>query len=305
MKRFDLSAITLGTAQFGSTYGIANETGCPSDAELCRILNAAETAGVRYFDTARAYGNAEERLGRALSEQGRARWGTITKLAPLTDFMAVHGLAHAADAVARSIEQSLAALNTEFIDIVMFHRSADMEQPHAIDALENEMAAGRLGEAGVSVYETDEALRCLSDPRIRHIQIPFNVLDQRWLSNEFQDSLVGRPDVKIHARSAFLQGLLLAPPRRWPDWVENAGRISDALDGMVKELGCESRTELCLRYNASMPWIETTVLGVDTALQFEAIAAVPIDKGVGSAQLAMIGEIAELAPPRLLNPALW
>ena len=55
--------ITLGTVQFGLQYGISNTHGVPSDCELESIFNVANELGIKQLDTAKAYGNAEERIG--------------------------------------------------------------------------------------------------------------------------------------------------------------------------------------------------------------------------------------------------
>ena len=62
------SCITLGTAQLGFEYGITNRSGCPSDEEVCRILSLAKERGITHLDTARAYGNAETRIGCFISK---------------------------------------------------------------------------------------------------------------------------------------------------------------------------------------------------------------------------------------------
>ncbi len=73
----------LGTAQLGIEYGIANRSGRPQNRQACSIVQAAWESGVRFFDTAQDYGNAESVLGDAF-EEIRARTGNeprvITKL---------------------------------------------------------------------------------------------------------------------------------------------------------------------------------------------------------------------------------
>jgi aryl-alcohol dehydrogenase-like predicted oxidoreductase len=61
-------SFVLGTAQLGMPYGVANHCGLPSDADAAALLGAALMAGVRAFDTVRAYGASERRLGRALAD---------------------------------------------------------------------------------------------------------------------------------------------------------------------------------------------------------------------------------------------
>src|SRR5690606_21493334 len=54
----DPRRLTLGSAQWGMPYGIANRTGPPSRDELAELLRVARDAGIRAIDTARAYGES-------------------------------------------------------------------------------------------------------------------------------------------------------------------------------------------------------------------------------------------------------
>ena len=58
--------LCLGTAQFGLAYGITNAAGQVSEQAVAQLLDQAGNAGIRWLDTAQAYGNAEEVLGRHL-----------------------------------------------------------------------------------------------------------------------------------------------------------------------------------------------------------------------------------------------
>ena len=60
---FEIPRLTLGTAQLGPAYGIANREGRLDDASADAVLSAGWDAGMRWFDTARAYGDSEQRIG--------------------------------------------------------------------------------------------------------------------------------------------------------------------------------------------------------------------------------------------------
>ncbi len=59
----NVSPLGLGTVEIGLPYGIGVKT-LPSDKEAERILKTAVELGITYFDTARGYGVAEERIGK-------------------------------------------------------------------------------------------------------------------------------------------------------------------------------------------------------------------------------------------------
>ncbi|NCC93899.1 MAG: hypothetical protein EOM10_11550, partial [Opitutae bacterium] len=78
---YHLSRLMLGTVQFGLSYGIANRQGRPSYAVVRDILACAFEGGVNCLDTAAAYGESEELIGRALRELGLAdRVIVVTKV---------------------------------------------------------------------------------------------------------------------------------------------------------------------------------------------------------------------------------
>ena len=58
--------LCLGTAQFGLAYGITNASGQVAEDVVAQLLAQAAGAGIRWLDTAQAYGNAEAVLGRQM-----------------------------------------------------------------------------------------------------------------------------------------------------------------------------------------------------------------------------------------------
>ena len=115
--------LVVGSVQLGLPYGIANRTGKPARATALRLVKRAADAGVAVFDTARAYGDAEDRLGEAL--EGRSV-RTITKLSPLSELPPDASSEAARAAVESSIEHSLAALRRSRLDCVLLHRASHL-----------------------------------------------------------------------------------------------------------------------------------------------------------------------------------
>jgi aryl-alcohol dehydrogenase-like predicted oxidoreductase len=65
-----ISKMTLGTAQLGLNYGIANNEGKPGEEKALRILDSALASGVNCIDTAADYGDSEKIIGN-LKEAGK------------------------------------------------------------------------------------------------------------------------------------------------------------------------------------------------------------------------------------------
>lgn len=70
MRAAGCSNLALGTVQLGIPYGFANTTGQPDQNTATAIVATAWASGVRYFDTAQAYGAGESVLGSAIQALG-------------------------------------------------------------------------------------------------------------------------------------------------------------------------------------------------------------------------------------------
>ena len=73
--------LALGTAQFGSNYGIANVAGQVMESDVAAILDEARRRNVTIIDTAIAYGQSEMVLGKA----GVSDFQIVSKIPPLPD----------------------------------------------------------------------------------------------------------------------------------------------------------------------------------------------------------------------------
>src|SRR5204863_9982188 len=120
----------------------------------------AAASGVAAFDTARAYGDAEERLGEAL--RGR-KVTTITKLAPLNDLPLEASPSAVHAAVDASIEQSRNALGRATLDCVLLHRAGHMTAFNGAiwERLKAHVGRGLIRMLGVSVQSPAETHRAL------------------------------------------------------------------------------------------------------------------------------------------------
>ncbi len=299
--------VMLGSAQFGMSYGIANLSGCPSDEELQAIVATALSSGVSCFDTARVYGNAENRIGKLLPATCSPATTIVTKLAPLTDYSDDVGPSIIARAVDASVFHSCHALQRQRIDVMMFHRSADMFRWNgaALDQLALLVMEGVIGELGVSVYTPAEAIQCIGDDRIEHIQIPFNILDNRWLCRDFQAAIKSKPNLKIHARSVFLQGLLLNEHSIWPTWFTESEDIVSRIRKLCVELGRKSIADLCMGYVRSFAWVSTMVLGVERLEQLAQLLKLDDEPPLSQADVKRVRAAFQDIPSRLLNPGMW
>lgn len=303
------STLALGTAQLGlPDYGIANRAGLPADDAAAALLDDAVEAGVTWIDTARAYGLAEDRIGRLLSPGQRARVRIVTKLDPMSHVEAEASARRVRDAVDASVFHSLHALRALSLDTLLLHRWAhrNVWGGAAWERLLELQSGGLIDRLGASVSSVDEAMAALSDPAISHIQCPVNLVDARWRAPGFLAAVASRPEVTVHARSVLLQGLLTLPAERWPD-VPGYDRVclAKVLDDAVVRHRRQDRVGLCLAYVRSLPWVHSIVVGMETLDQLRLNLAGFLRPALSADELADIERRLPVLPETVLDPSRW
>lgn len=288
----------LGTVQWGMTYGVANRTGRPGADEVRRMLLLGREHGIRLLDTAYAYGDAQKVLG----AQGAAAQGyqIVTKTKPLR-------VLQVGDDDVREIvtafDESLTSLGVESVYGLLVHGAGTLDAPGAESlwsALETFKRQGRVARIGVSVYQPAQLQRILDRYPIDLVQLPFNVYDQRFKEQGLLRRLQGMR-VEIHARSVFLQGLLLLSPEDLPPPFESLRPHHAHLHQRLRERGL-TPIEGCLSYCLQQPEIGRIVVGCETADQLkDVLDASAINVPVELAELAEFGLLEEA----VINPSAW
>jgi aryl-alcohol dehydrogenase-like predicted oxidoreductase len=299
--------LVLGSVQLGLEYGAANRTGKPSRQAALHLVQRAADAGITKFDTARAYGDSEHRIGEALRSRRSVR--TITKLSPLSDLSLNAPEEKVREAVDASISESLYALRRDQIDCLLLHRAAHISAFNGAvwNRLLERLEDGTVLSLGVSVQSPQEALAALANEDVQHIQLPFNLLDWRWRNAGVIGRLMERPSVTIHARSVFLQGLLAIDDHSiWPaiDGV-NPCSLLIRLNALVAEFRRESLADLCLAYVRGQDWIDGVVVGMETEQQLDNNLRLCVRPPLSSEDCSEIERRVHPVPERLLNPAMW
>ena len=251
----------LGTAQLGSAYGVNNRDGKPAYETARDIVGTAWQLGIRQFDTARSYGDAEEILGRAFRElalQGADGLEVHTKwnLNEVPDAQAVETL----------FAQTLERLQMNFVDTLYAHEfegfaSATDEVKSAIDG---RISEGQLGHFAVSVYEPEQAFTVIEDDLVSAVQIMGNAFDRRFEDSGFI-AAAREKGVGVFVRSLYLQGLLVMAPQQIPDRLDFAREAVAAWRAFCAESGIAPEV-FALQYASLKGW-GAPVIGCDSADQ--------------------------------------
>jgi len=211
-------------------------------------------------------------------------------------------------AVDASIQQSCEALGANRLNTVLLHRwqHHDAWEGAAWRRLLALRDRGTIGALGASLNTPTEALQALKDPDIKSLQIPFNLLDQRWRSKEIRQALAARPDVVVSARSVFLQGVLLSDAANWPSAGNyDANAYVRTLQQFTKRFERQSVADLCVAYVRAQDWICSLVVGCETPDQLKRNLEIFCLPPLKREQCAELEERVPEAPESLLNPSQW
>jgi aryl-alcohol dehydrogenase-like predicted oxidoreductase len=142
-----VSALGLGAVKLGRNQGLKYPQGftVPDDRSAASLLAQARELGINLLDTAPAYGNSEERLGKLLRTQ-RQHWLICSKVGEEFEG-GVSRFDFSAAATRLSVHRSLRRLHTDVIDIVLVH--SDGQDRHIIEDLETVQALQQLKQEGL------------------------------------------------------------------------------------------------------------------------------------------------------------
>jgi len=258
--------LALGTVQLGLEYGIANLRGKPSFEKALGILDQAYTGRIRVFDTAAAYGNAEEILGEWITRNTVGEnISIISKLRP--NALQNIRVADIPNVIEKELRGSLERLRRERLDGYLLHNADNLYNEETLGALEECKAKGLVKNIGVSIYEEGDALYAVHSSRIDYIQIPYNVLDRRLDQTDFFET-ARKNRVTVFARSAFLQGLLLMEEDEIPAHLKEVVLYLKKFNSIAKKHGF-TRKEAAFLFPYTHPGIDYVVFGVDTEKQLD------------------------------------
>lgn len=253
--------LAIGTAQFGMPYGIANQSGqvCGRNAES--ILTLAITSGIDMIDTAISYGESEKTLGRI----GVDGFSVITKLPVIPESVS--------DVESWIVDQTKGSMRRLGVDNVyglLLHRPDQLAGPDGgtiARTLQVLKADGLVDKVGISIYSSGELEQALEMCDIDLVQSPFNLIDRSLFTSGWLQRL-SESGVEIHARSVFLQGLLLMSRAEVPKKFEPWSKLWDDWHSWLSEQSV-SATKASLNFVQGFSQFDRIVVGVDTVEQLQ------------------------------------
>jgi aryl-alcohol dehydrogenase-like predicted oxidoreductase len=244
-------------------YGAMEIRGAPrgrdvTDQQAETILHAVLDAGINYIDTSIDYGVSEERIGRYIGDR-RSEYYLASKCgclvgAPPAPRGQTSPHVFTRDNILRGVEQSLARLRTDHLDVLQFHISPSRQTLEKDGALETVLELKRagttrfVGMSGTLPNLADHIAMGVFDV----FQIPYSAVERE---HEVMIAAAARAGAGIVVRGGAAKG---APTEgkhegvQWERWQKV--HLSDLLDGMTA-------MEFILRFTFSHPDLHTNIVG--------------------------------------------
>ena len=277
------------------TLGLWQNFGHEVEFETCRaIVRRAFDLGITHFDLANnygpPYGSAEENFGRLLREDVGSYRDEIVVSTKAGYHMwdGPYGEWGSRKYLIASLDQSLARLGLDYVDIFYSHRfDPDTPLEETMGALDSVVRQGKALYVGISSYSaetTREAaaiLRRLGTPLVIH-QPSYSMLN-RWIEPDLLDAL-GELGVGCIGFSPLAQGMLTD---RYLDGIPEGSRASRpgslspelltdetlakirALDEIAKGRG-QTLAQMALAWTLRDPRMTSTLAGASSVSQLEA-----------------------------------
>lgn len=145
-----------------------NSCGAEAEEKACAIVHQAYSGGMNFFDTSRSKPECEQRLGAALHG---IRHNVI---------LATKTAAQSVQELRSDLQESLQALNTDFIDLYQLENPSVLAQKDGRDGIYNELCSlrdrGVIRHFGIASENLDLAEEAIKSGLYETVQFPFNMI---------------------------------------------------------------------------------------------------------------------------------
>lgn len=263
-SNIEISKFALGTVQFGLDYGFTKKK---SQDEVNLILQTANENNITLIDTAREYGDSEEKIGNFM-ENYKNNFAIATKLCLIDDLSDLN-YNTLKNKIYNSVEESLEKLQLNKIPILQLHQT--VEEIYTNDdfwTVINQLKEDNLIDLfGVSVYELPETKFIMENnsDNVDFFQVPYNIFDRRFddIQGELSENNIG-----LVSRSTFLKGIIPCSIDDIPKGLDNIKPYKEDLLNLANK--CDvTVAELATAFVYYNNYINSTILGVNSSEELE------------------------------------
>lgn len=277
-----VSVVGVGTWQFGGDWGKEF-----NQREVDAILDRAQSLGINLLDTAECYGphhRSETFIGDYLKRGKREDWVIASKFGHRWHDHWEN--AWSVDEIRVQLEESLKALQTDYIDLYQFHSGSDeaFDNDELWTMLDKQVQAGKIRNLGISIGANDN-IHQTSKATAYHakaIQVVYNRLDQKPEAAVFPSCI--EQDLGVLARVPLASGYLSGKYKPGTVFEDNVRKNRDRaeVDEKLRQAQEIARTEVpegvdmatwALAWCLQHPAVTCVIPGCKSPEQVEANAA--------------------------------
>ena len=236
----------------GQVYGVLNKNSLLNSSQIQDLLSVAQNNGINHFDTAAAYGNSENLLGKKLEPKFNPE---VSSKLNESDCLTL-------DQTIQTIQKILDRLQLTKLDVLYLHNDEPLALSYSQEVLTNLNLCREMGmfsRIGVSLYDKTNIIRIRDTyPEIKVFQVPENIADRRLLrSKELMD--MKNNGYQIFVRSIFLQGILLCNENEIPSRLAGSQQTIRQIRNLARAEGI-TQLDVCLGYAKMIPWMTDIII---------------------------------------------
>ena len=256
----EVSVLGFGGAEIGFDNSQTQEN-------VSELLNAALDAGLNVIDTAAAYNTSEKLIGEAVSER-RKEFYLLTKCGALDGFTRFDW---SKKGILQTIEQSLRALKTDYLDIAQLHScdAKTLRRGDCIEGLERAREKGYTRYIGYS-GDNEDAKYAIEMDVFDSFQTSVSIADQTPIDGNIK--LASEKGLGVIAKRPIANAVWRSSEKPESSYHhEYWDRIQKLkFDFLGKSL--EESIAVALRFTLSIPGVDTAIVGTTKPNRWQANA---------------------------------
>ena len=255
--------LSIGTAQFGFKYGICNKGGIVNNKEVKKIIQFCKLKKINSIDTAQGYGKSHKVLG----SLNLKNFQVTTKISNIKKKINKE----LENCISLEIDKILKELNTKKVHALLIHDVSQLKGKFGkifYNILQNMKKKKKFIKLGVSVYKKKDLEFIIKNYNIDIVNLPISVANQEFCKKNYLLK-IKKKNIEIHARSIFLQGLLLSSHNHLPIKFKNNKFFLQWFDWL--QMNNYNSLDASLGFVKNIKYIDKIVIGVDNLDQLKMI----------------------------------
>ncbi len=258
IRNYFFKKIIIGTANFENNYGIVNKKKL-NKIEKKKIFKISNKFNISSYDLSEAYNLDLEKINKMTPKNSEIYFKLFQSIAKLN--------------IKKILSfQRLFFGKLKFVMIHGFKLLTNLNNKKKINDLKK---LSKILPIGISVYSPSEIYEAYKLLKFKSVQVPLNILDQRFLSTSIIKFLK-KNEIQLCVRSIYLQGVLLQNKKfiklNFPHFFEDFILFFNKLGNNSKD-----RKKILTQFIFQNRDIDKVVIGIDNSKQFKDIIKI-LDK---------------------------